>query len=409
MNHSPAATFSPHSRYQELKAKNKKSTKKSHKEKYRLKCLRLRRVAKAMVFENAALCDEIARIEDKFIKAKEERRFLLKRLLQLQTLSEEEPGTSHNSNVSTGYSVPDMAGMNEGNLDMCFSSVLDDGGSCKKIKKDKREKGKENKSEAMKKPSKKKRVTEGTTRKWVQPIALDQCGRPVLPIVLKGLTVYSLGEIISDRAEFHDKVAIYPVGFCSTRVYVSMKNTDQKCLYTCQIKDGGTRPQFEIVPDDDPQNSIVANSANECHSILLQKISTSLGKRFSTPDLAGAYFFGFTHPTIQNLIQSCPGARKCTSYQWVKFEVCKAGEEQVPHDICESSASVNFEAFQRQSFESIKNSNVLTGALDLPEIHASHDYISTYQEIFLSHSQLTSGMQHIKSPSNQYSPSRSSE
>ncbi|KAE8623834.1 hypothetical protein XENTR_v10005752 [Xenopus tropicalis] len=409
MNHSPATTFSPHSRYQELKVRNKKSTKKSHKEKYRLKCLRLRRVAKDMVFENAALCDEIARTEDKFIRAKEERRFLLKRLLQLQALSEEEPGTSHNSNVSAGYSVPDMAAMNEGNLDMCYSSVLDDGGSCKKVKKDKREKGKENKSEAMKKPSKKKRVTEGTTRKWVQPIALDPCGRPVFPIVLEGLTVYSLGEIISDRAGFHEKVAIYPVGFCSTRVYVGMKNPDQKCLYTCQIKDGGTGPQFEIVPDDDPQNSIVASSADECHSILLQKISTPLGKRFSTPDLAGAYFFGFTHPTIQNLIQSCPGARKCTGYQWVKFEVCRAGEEQVPRDICESSASVNFEAFQRQSFATINNSTALAGTLDLPEIHASHDYISTYQEIFLSHSQLASGMQHLKSPSNQYSPSRSSE
>ncbi|XP_041439835.1 transforming growth factor beta regulator 1-like [Xenopus laevis] len=93
----------------------------------------------------------------------------------------------------------------------------------------------------------------------------------------------------------------------------------------------------------------------------------------------------------------------------MKFEVCKAGEEQVPCDISESSPSVNFEAFQRQSFEAIKNSNVLTGTLDLPEIHASHDYISTYQEIFLSHSQLASSMQHMKSPSNQYSPSRSSE
>lgn len=42
---------------------------------------------------------------------------------------------------------------------------------------------------------------------------------------------------------FHDEGAIYPVGFCSTRVFSSMKNPEQQCLYTCQIKDGGPGPQ----------------------------------------------------------------------------------------------------------------------------------------------------------------------
>ena len=38
---------------------------------------------------------------------------------------------------------------------------------------------------------------------------------------------------------------------------------------------------------------------------------------------SGPEFFGFSHPTIQYLIQSLPGARKCTKYQWVKFELPK--------------------------------------------------------------------------------------
>ncbi|XP_075462949.1 transforming growth factor beta regulator 1 isoform X2 [Ascaphus truei] len=360
------------------------------------------------MFENAALSDEIACIEDKFIKTKEERRFLLKRILQLQTISEEDTATPNNSNLALGYGISEITGINEGHLDLCLSNVVDES-MCKKIKKEKREKGKENKSEVMKKTFKKKRIPEGTTRKWVQPIPLDPSGRPVFPIILGGLTIYSLGEIISDRIGFHDKVTIYPVGFCSTRVYVSMRNPDQKCLYTCQIKDGGTGPQFEIVPEDDPHNSIVASSAYACHSILLKTISTARGKMFTAIDHAGADFFGFTHPTIQNLIQSCPGARKCVSYQWMKFEVCKPGDGQIPHELPENSASINFEAFQKQTFEEIKNDNVLTGTFDLSEIHSSHDYISTYQEMFLSHTQLTSDMQHMKSPSNQYSPSRSSE
>lgn len=50
-------------------------------------------------------------------------------------------------------------------------------------------------------------------------------------------------QIITDRPGFHDGSAIYPVGYCSTRVYASMKCPAQKCLYTCQIKDGGAQPQ----------------------------------------------------------------------------------------------------------------------------------------------------------------------
>ncbi len=46
----------------------------------------------------------------------------------------------------------------------------------------------------------------------------------------------------------------------------------------------------------------------------------------------GGDFFGITHPTIQNLIQSCPGARKCYGYKWVKFEVSRSGEYYIEDD-----------------------------------------------------------------------------
>lgn len=45
-----------------------------------------------------------------------------------------------------------------------------------------------------KKMSKKRKLADGS-RKLVQPIPLDSSGRPVFPIVLGGLTVYSLGEV----------------------------------------------------------------------------------------------------------------------------------------------------------------------------------------------------------------------
>ncbi|XP_005378492.1 PREDICTED: transforming growth factor beta regulator 1 isoform X5 [Chinchilla lanigera] len=402
-------TSSPRARalLQPSKARMKKLPKKSQNEKYRLKYLRLRKAAKATVFENAAICDEIARLEEKFLKAKEERRYLLKKLLQLQALTEgdvQAAAPSHSSTLPLTYGVASSVGSIQG----AGPSTGAEEPFGKKSKKDKKEKGKENnKLEVLKKTSKKKKM-EGGARKLVQPIALDPSGRPVFPIGLGGLTVYSLGEIITDRPGFHDESAIYPVGYSSTRVYASMKYPDQMCLYTCQIKDGGVKPQFEIVPEDDPQNAIVSSSADGCHEELLRTISATVGKLM--PDLlpSGADFFGFSHPTILNLIQSCPGARKCVNYQWVKFDVCKPGEEQLPHEPPENDAAVSFEAFQRQTFDDEHHDPILLGSLDLPELQPAA-FVASYEPEFLTQEPLVeTHLQHLESPA-QCSPVQSSD
>ncbi|KAL1256653.1 hypothetical protein QQF64_012198 [Cirrhinus molitorella] len=350
----------------ESRPKARKGPRKNQNEKYRLKYMRLRKAARAMIFENAALYDEIAHLEEKFVRAKEERRFLLKSLLQYQSLAEGEsvptPSCSTHPPVTLSSSTPGGATLPGSHSQATGLSGSEDS-LLKKPKKERKERGRENgREELMKKICKKRKVAEGGLRKLVQPISLDSSGRPVFPIVLGGLTVYSLGEIITDRALFHDETAIYPVGFCSTRVFASMKNPDQKCLYTCQIKDGGQGPQFEIAPEDDPQNAIVASSALTCHANLLKAIAARRSRTLTNIVPSGADFFGFSHPTIQNLIQSCPGARKCSNYQWVRFEVCRPGDGQVAHGLSEDDASVNFESFQRvQSCEeSLTNQNLTT-------------------------------------------------
>ena len=66
----------------------------------------------------------------------------------------------------------------------------------------------------------------------------------------------------------------------------------------------------------------------------------------STLENKGPEFFGFSHPTIQNLIQSCPGARKCSSYEWQKFEVTKDSTEKYTPPM-EDNPLVNFDALQK--------------------------------------------------------------
>ncbi|RVE64544.1 hypothetical protein OJAV_G00126850 [Oryzias javanicus] len=340
----------------EHKPKMRRGPRKTQSEKYRLKYLRLCKAARAMIFENAALCDEVAHIEEKFLRAKEERRFLLKTLLQYQSVPEADMlPTPSSSSLPPVPSVALSSGPSGASgLTTAHSFIASAGEEAllKKPKKERKERGRENgREEGPKKISKKRKLADGS-RKLVQPIPLDSSGRPVFPIVLGGLTVYSLGEIITDRVLFHDECAIYPVGFCSTRIYASMKNPEQQCLYTCQIKDGGAGPQFEIVPEEDPQNAIVASSALMCHSNLLKIVASNSSKSVTPIVPSGADFFGFSHPTIQNLIQSCPGARKCSNYRWIRFDVCRPGDGQVPHSLSEDDASVNFEAFLRhQSFD----------------------------------------------------------
>ncbi|KAM9317563.1 transforming growth factor beta regulator 1 [Pholidichthys leucotaenia] len=367
----------------EHKVKMKRGPRKNQNEKYRLKYLRLRKAARAMIFENAALCDEVAHLEEKFLRAKEERRFLLKSLLQYQSLSEGDllPTSSLSSHpplpAVTLPSGPAGASGLSGPHNLTSAVSAGDEGALRKPKKERKERGKENgKEEFPKKMCKKRKLADGSW-KLVQPIPLDSSGRPVFPIVLGGLTVYSLGEIITDRMLFHDECAIYPVGFCSTRVFASMKNPDQQCLYTCQIKDGGAGPQFEIVPEEDPQNAIAASSALTCHSNLLKAIASVSSKPIAPIVPSGADFFGFSHPTIQNLIQSCPGARKCSNYRWIRFEVCRPGDGQVPHSLSEDDASVNFDAFQRhQRFdESIKSEHVTGQTSQSPS--SSHQRLLT--------------------------------
>ncbi|KAM6225526.1 LOW QUALITY PROTEIN: transforming growth factor beta regulator 1 [Spheniscus humboldti] len=96
-------------------------------ERYRLKYSRLRRAARALVFENGALCDEVARLEAKCLRARDERRFLLTRLLQLRAMAgpEEVPGEVTGRRPRRGGSRAD--GSRDGGKDGVRSAGARDG------------------------------------------------------------------------------------------------------------------------------------------------------------------------------------------------------------------------------------------------------------------------------------------
>lgn len=100
--------------------------------------------------------------------------------------------------------------------------------------------------------------------------------------------------------------------------------------------------RFEIASDDN-SSPIVGGTPDVCHTLLLQKINDALNMNVVSTRPRGHEFFGLTHPTVLNLIQSSPGTRKCINYKWSKFEVSKNGD----HYLEEPDASINYDLLRR--------------------------------------------------------------
>ncbi|KAG1688817.1 Transforming growth factor beta regulator 1 [Nymphon striatum] len=305
--------------------------------KYKRKYLMLKKFGNQLLFENAALCDDVAQTQAKILRVKEERKFLLKKVLAIEERLD--PSNKPSSPPPTPVSSQDAT-----QPQTPSSAVKSDRPSVKKKSFPKRKK-EDNGDPSKPKPKRKKSTA--NIKKIVQPIPLDNMGRPVFPIVLGGLTVHSIGEIIPDRYKFHDEHYIYPVGYCSTRAYASIRDRDIKCLYTCKISDGTDGPKFEIAADNSPEHCFVGDTASECHTALLNALNEARGRKMVDTVGKGPEFFGFSHPMIQNLIQSCQGARKCPRYQWIKFEIVRSEQAHVTTSELDSDPTLSYEALCR--------------------------------------------------------------
>lgn len=291
----------------------------THNSRYKKKYNNLKKRIKNLVIENAALCDEVAQVQEDIVVVKEERRFLLRKLLEYEGDVDTYQGTRNSTSPSTSFS--------------------EHVAPVKKGKKRSSSDGQERKQ------TKGRRSNKALGKRLVQLIPLDPSGRPIFPICFGNLTVHSLGEVISDKPMYHTTDLIFPVGFVSTRVYGSLRDPSKKCMYTCKISDGGNVPQFEIAADTDLDSPIIGSSPDYCHGLLLQQINSIADIRSFSTLPKGAKFFGLSHPTILNLIQSSLGARKCTNYKWTRFEVSKTGE--VPSGD-ENDPTISFDALQRR-------------------------------------------------------------
>lgn len=91
-------------------------------------------------------------------------------------------------------------------------------------------------------------------------------------------------------------------------------------MLNCYTHDFATF-SFEVASDTDLETSISGDDINIVHSELLKRINQVVGVEVVNTRGRGADFFGISHPTVMNLLQSSPGIKKCIKYKMTKFEV----------------------------------------------------------------------------------------
>eukprot|EP00960_Hanusia_phi_P041756 755143-Hanusia_phi.AAC.2 len=171
---------------------------------------------------------------------------------------------------------------------------------------------------------------------------------------LGGLTVKRLGVIVWDRPAYHTKRFLFPVGFVSERLYASYRQPGQSTCYTCEILDGGERPNFRISVQDDTENPITAKSPTEAWKVVEQRVQalpTSHLDQQRLPSgtrLCGAVYFGLAHPSVIRLLQGLAGANKCATFSFARKreQLHEVVEEENAVPVPESTSSRSSPAFK---------------------------------------------------------------
>lgn len=156
-----------------------------------------------------------------------------------------------------------------------------------------------------------------------QSVPMDETGRPILPVTCGIVTVHDLGQVISDRQPFHNKRYIWPVGFKSSRQYMSAVDPEANVTYYSEIKDGGSAPVFEVWAEDAPEQKYQSSTSTGVWTSVFKAAAAIRGKDASN-SASGPDFYGFSNNTIAMLIETLPGVENCLNYQKKNFELIAA-------------------------------------------------------------------------------------
>ena len=149
----------------------------------------------------------------------------------------------------------------------------------------------------------------------------------IIPLSCSDLSLQRLGAIKYDSPFFHTPDFLYPLGYKATRLFPSCVNPGRDCYYTCEVtcvnRDCCEKPEFLIIAEgvcihagttpDAAWSAMLGHLKSTCISAGIHVPAS----KFS----CGEEFFGFTHPSVANLLRALPNADRCRFFERVRVPV----------------------------------------------------------------------------------------
>ena len=139
----------------------------------------------------------------------------------------------------------------------------------------------------------------------------DENGDIIYPVIISNnLKILNLGTIVHDNKNYHSEKNIFPVGYKSVREHTSMFSLDRRAEYTCEILDGGQKPQYKVTSSEDPEHPIIRDSSTACWSVVGNAINKLQGNKRKKVTISGTERFGLCDSKVSKLLATLPNADK---------------------------------------------------------------------------------------------------
>jgi len=139
----------------------------------------------------------------------------------------------------------------------------------------------------------------------------DANGNIIYPVIISNnLRILNLGTIVHDNKNYHSEKNIFPIGYKSVREHTSMFSLEKRAEYTCEILDGGQKPQYKVTSSEDPEHPIIKDSSTACWSVVGNAINKLQGNKRKKVTISGTERFGLCDSKVAKLLCSLPNADK---------------------------------------------------------------------------------------------------
>uniref|UniRef100_H3C5H1 [histone H3]-lysine(4) N-methyltransferase n=1 Tax=Tetraodon nigroviridis TaxID=99883 RepID=H3C5H1_TETNG len=132
----------------------------------------------------------------------------------------------------------------------------------------------------------------------------------------------SVGRLLPQQMNmFHNKSAIFPIGYHANRIYWSMRHSNRRCKYMCYIEEKENQPLFKVkVVEKGLEDLILTGPTPKAvWDQILEPISQMRSSRRDVetlPSLKVKDLFGLTTSAVTRIIESLPGVENCERYSF---------------------------------------------------------------------------------------------